>query len=293
MKIKIKENMAKLLGIDNLSKDNVNGLTWAFAQIGGAPVPADKQDYWDGTPSWIIPFTKFGFVARISPETDIDVPRPHWKLPLVRDPFLLRPLGSIKAGDFRVDLQPAWEPEVEEEDELRVDKQISDRQENGRNIYIDGEGSHNYLYLPFSKTINFPNGFPVIFDPLKITGPAITEMLHPNVYDLSPQRRRKPDIQDRIYGHLRDAFSAACDPTQPDLIPEKMDNFLFMCRRKSEDPNGILHPDWTTNDDKPNMDDPDAPYYKNMQEIARHYDAKLSGLERIANIMEMKVDIAA
>lgn len=284
-----------MLGIANISEGNQEALAWAFAQIGGAPPPIDEKDYWDGTPSWLVPFTKFGFMARVSLEKDIEIEGPHNKLPLVRNIFQLRPLASLKAGDFRVDLQPAWNPEISISDFSALDYKIK----KSKHPKLDGEGDHNCLYLPFSQSANLPNGFPVVFDPIRTDGSLVTQMLHPNVFDLSPQKRQRPDIQDRLYGHLIQAFAGACDPDQKDLIPEKIDDFLLACRRETESANGILHAHWATEeyesgyseDEEKSLEEEGM--YMNMRVIAESYDTKLSRLPRIQEIMNMDMDIAA
>lgn len=276
-----------ILGIQDLSKHNEAELKWAFDQIGNAPVPTEPQEYWDGVPSWIIPFTKFGFVARISTEiSTAKVSHFHFKLPLVRHSQVLRPLGAIKAGDFRIDLQPGWTPGTSASDALQTY-----RHAKRFGVEIEDLADYNCLYLPNSKSNDFPNGYPVVFDPRRVWGAQkITNMLNPNVYDLSPLQNQTPDLQDKVYGHLRQAFAEVCDPDQKDLIPEKMNKFLLMCRTETEKPNGILHPHWAT-EEYMKMFEQEEDKYLNMQEIAKEYDKKLSQSLRIQAIMEQELSI--
>lgn len=248
--------------------EDLVALKWVFDQL-GLPEPKDKEAV-SGTAHMMF-LSCFGIVARIYRQ----IPSQNHVddvVPLIRHPHMLRPLASFKAGpNFRVDLQPgapvgtngldaykAYETlhqdgyEVSDIMDYSRDELLQKLAKIDLEKYPDYFDGANTLYLPRSpKTIEFPKGFPVCFDPngiefLNEYVGTISSMLTSNVYNLSPSPHEQPDIQDHLYGHIRQAFTQACIPGRKDLDKEKIQAAWKLCALETQNAQGVLSSPWTT-----------------------------------------------
>lgn len=253
--------------------DNSRAVSWVFNQL-LLPIPQDdlnplKSEFTNGTAKMIF-LNSFGVVLRIYNETRIK--KNDDVLPLFRHRHLLRPLASFKANDFRIDIQPG----------APTGTSVLDAYKAYRGLYIDGlnvmdlvdvmaeksideidaiikalqtcndphsdfTGGENSLYLPYSKSNEFSYGLPVCFDPLDIevlteSTKPISRLLHPRMYDCSPNSQQELDEQDEIYGHIREAFAKAC--SNDDLCPNAIKSAWALCFQEKTKVSGVLHAPW-------------------------------------------------
>lgn len=185
------------------------------------------------------------------------------EFPLLRHKHIMRPIGSVELNtEIRLDIQFAGECPIQENDNDKVDltfKQAS--------LEVIDSSPSNLCYTAL-KTVQFPNGVPVIFDPAQITclPPFIDDDLPQDqwvmtapprnilqsrdrksvVIDLAPQNDEKPDEQDLSYANLRKKFTHMFDtPADVDRItlnPDAVNRFWDAMKKATHE--GLLNPSW-------------------------------------------------
>jgi hypothetical protein len=110
-------------------------------------------------------------------------------------------------------------------------------------------GGSNSSYLPcndnnvsmIERTVCFdPDSIDILTDKIK----PVSRLLHARIYDLSPDMPEGADLQDKIYGHIRNAFAKACIPGQENLDSQAVREAWLLCMQETQNANGVLDAAW-------------------------------------------------
>ncbi len=199
------------------------GKVYNALQAFGFPQPSSRQYYNGDAP--IVFCNPFGFAMRFNLAS---------RFPLLRHPHLIRPLGAIDLGQYRLEIQPML-PLL---DRSELSQKLSRHLEDDGILAQDIKNNpSNSLVLPLA-TQNFPRGYPVIFDPLSLkclnaTIREFSTVLPRNIIDLRPADGEERDIQDQAYDDLREKFAATA--TDANTFKDNFYVFLDACiKAKSE-----------------------------------------------------------
>ena len=113
-----------------------------------------------------------------------------------------------------------------------LNQQVADSM--GDNPVLFDQGSANSAYLPI-KTIEFPNGIPVIADRLAAGYvPIFQDSGSPLSKLFGKQKEPSAPLQDKLYGPLKKAFREAWSDTSKNADPEKMRAFWEKCHQLTQ-----------------------------------------------------------
>lgn len=160
------------------------------------PMPEKSDVYFSSTP--ILFLNQYGCTLRFNERA---------KIPLLRSDALLRPIGAVDVGPYRMELQPGGTLAHHMDAEMIVDR--LDEQGIENNDVLGHE--RNCLYISGTENSAAPRGLPVCFDALYLRNhnPGIREFTPDaknGVYNMAPAHGEEPDIQDRHYATLRHLF---------------------------------------------------------------------------------------
>lgn len=160
--------------------------------------------------------------------------QPRATMPLLRHTHLLRPLGSVIVNDdLRIDITQGGKTATSEKTSNAVYNKLK----------ADGIGTDDIKNKPQNSlllkavNIEFPEGIPAAYDPyvLKCYSHKIREfgdsLYDGNVIDLLPIKGEEPDVQDEIYGELRQQFQGCVSPDTGKIEPEKLAAFYQSCKQ--------------------------------------------------------------
>lgn len=227
----------------------------------GLPLPYDGADYVKGADGLILFSSRFGVVLRIeadTPSRDIN-----------RNPWVLQPLGTYRAGKARIEVCPGVETTNDPEDLTTVTCALPS---TGFQMNDPHEG--NIGLLPV-RSPNFPNGIPVVID-----RPAVSLLTRriKNVKVALRQMGLAEDPQTKLYAPLRQALKEAWPNStkRPDHL--KMKKFWMLCQKSVKE--GTLIAGWDHLDHCPN-DGVEKQYA--AADSAQNYDQKIARLFKIGN----------
>ncbi len=217
--------------LDQYKPDDAKALREVFEML-GFPIPL-KREFHSGHAN-IVFCTPFGFNLRIQDAT---------KYPAFRHENFLRPLGSIRAGAYRVDIQQGGHLVRRRSEATHVYDKIL---EAGIEL-IDIYGHKKNLIYCGSAANGFPDGMPVAYDPSIILVFNDQTRIFDNlpgsrVLDLLPHDNETPDFQDIHYGDLRTCFSKVACKNSGEIDKTAIKSFLEKCRQATNE--GRLVASW-------------------------------------------------
>lgn len=196
------------------------------------PIPKDKSEYLHGTLGALIFLDDYGCVLRIERLVNKrDIEHPH-----LLDPFI-----KFDLGGFEIGIYPGTKTTNSEE----VRDYLVEAFDKDNLDFMDNQIA-NAGVIPV-KTVDFPNGFPVVIDV-----PSVAKLSH-NKQIKSAVR----NVQAEFYKEIIDVAKDVIDKETGLPIKEKMQEFWQVCKKSRK--NRVTIPGWREN----------------------HYEEKL-GISRIA-----------
>ena len=214
----------------------------AFEQM-GLPAPDKKEEFLKGTEGALIFINELGVVVRI--ENEVSEFAQYERID--DSPQILKPLGSISAGEAIIEICPGCRNDVNSNDRTDLRRSLK---RQGFNFW--DSALRNIGRLPV-KTAEFPNGIPVVIDRLAVD--RLTRGAKRAKSFLSKIKSEKADkilaaavgAEEALYGPLRDSFNENWPDTQ------KMKTFWGLCRSYVAE--GKLVAGWNHNESRSSYDD--------------------------------------
>ena len=209
-----------------LQADEQERLKWAFDQL-QIPLPTGNQHYHGGTRITFV--TPAAVTIRLVQNKNTR---------LIRHPHVARPLGAIALSKrWRLDVIQGGETSVTHKEAKRIRDQLRKEGLNSSDIGEHKGDERNCFRIALKENFAFCR-FPVAYDfhHLTLQQASARKLLirqkpYAWVYDTRPNKDQMPDIQDRGYGDLRDAFMASWKSKSGKTIvsPDSMDRFWKTC----------------------------------------------------------------
>jgi hypothetical protein len=188
------------------------------------PVPDEGEFVEAAEKGYIVPITPYGVNVRLTPVE---------KRAVFNSRHILQPLASRPADLLHVDVQPG----VATNKNMRDTRRISEKMRaEGIEYYDSFPPTLNTGWMPY-KTDEFPDGFPVVFDPdacRRLNGDA------KDVKGIVTKTEENP--QDVFYGDLRVKLEDAWSANEAEPGSGDMTGFWDMCVEKKEE--GVLLSSW-------------------------------------------------